>query len=252
MLKEFIKDNYNLNVLNIIKMTTGAGGNTYKIQTNDNMYVLKLTKEDSMNHPKIEPAVCRTLCNNGINSLRFIKNKNNEYSTIYNGYVANLYEYIDGVLVEYNSMDKKLVNECAEILAKINLALKDIKLNEGLSQGFFDFMKPNKALKSYLKSLEKAKEINNVDIINNIENRIGLLKYIENWSFDVSKLTCLNSHGDFTNNQIIMNDKINIIDFTACCKQPVILELTRFFLHADISACEGKLDHKRYFDYLYY
>lgn len=252
MISEFLKNNYNLNVLNITQMTTGAGGNTYKIQADDKMYVLKLTITDSMNHPKLEPVVCEKLNSNGINTLKFIKNINNEYSTNYNDYVANVYEYIEGNIVKYNSMDKHLVNECAMLLANINIALDKLDLPMGLSQGFFDYMKPDKALKSYLKSLEKAKKINDLEIIYNIEKRIELLNYIKDWSFDASKLTYCNSHGDFTNNQIILNDKINIIDFTACCRQPIIWELTRFFFHADISAKDGKLDVKRYYEYLYY
>ena len=59
--------------------------------------------------------------------------------------------------------------------------------------------------------------------------------------------------GSFSNgssNQISINDKINVIDFTACCKQPIVWELTRFFFHSDKSAKDGKLDQSRYKEYL--
>lgn len=149
-------------------------------------------------------------------------------------------------------MSEAVANECANILGKINVVLKDFNLNEGLSQGFFEYMKPEKALKSYKKSLKKAVEINSDEIAYYIEKRIELLKYIEHWTFDITKLTCCNSHGDYTNNQIIINDNINVIDLTSACRQPVIWELTRFFFHSDISAKDGKLNEHRFFEYLTY
>lgn len=252
MIKSFLKNNYNLDVYDIRQMAIGTGGYSYKIITKSNVYVLKLTKEDSMNHPLIEPIICEVLNNNGVNTLKFIKSINDEFSTKFNDYVANVYEYVEGDTVSHNSLDESLVNECVTILAKINIILKDFKLSDGISKEFFKFMKPENALKSYLKSLEKAKLSNNEEISNYINIRIELLEYIKNWSFNIDYLTCCNSHGDFTNNQLIINDKINIIDFTVCCKQPVIWELTRFFFHADKSAKDGNLNQNRFYEYLSY
>ena len=69
--------------------------------------------------------------------LKFIKNINDEFSTKLNDYIANVYEYVEGDTVSHNSLDESLVNECATILSKINIILKDFKLNDGISKEFF-------------------------------------------------------------------------------------------------------------------
>lgn len=252
MLKNFLKVQYNLDATAINQMTTGAGGNTYKVLTKDKNYVLKLTKEDGLNHPTIEPLICKKLADNGIFTINFIKNVHNTYSYNFDGYVANVYEFVDGHTVQHNSLDAEIVNNCASLLSKIHTILADCNLPEGISQGFFDYMTPQRALKSYQKSLARAKEIGNEQIVCYVNARIALLHHIESWKFDTSKLTCRNSHGDFTNNQIILGDNINIIDFTACCKQPVVWEVVRFFLHSDTSATDGKIDQIRFEEYLSY
>ena len=232
-------------------MTTGAGGTTYRVCTSEKSYVLKLAKEDAMNHPRLEPTVCAVLRSNGINTLCFVPSKDGEYSTLLDGYIANLYEYVEGDTVAHNSLSAEKVDECAALLAKINVALQNMDLPMGLSQGFFDFMTPDRALQSYLQSLEKAREIKDAEIIRSIENRIELLPYIHGWQFDCAKLTFCNSHGDYTNNQLILQGEcVHIIDFTCCCRQPVVWELTRFFFHADKTAKDGAFDEKRYREYL--
>jgi len=250
VISEFLKSRYHIEPLAIEQMTIGTGGTVYKITTKDKTYVLKLTKEDSINHPKLEPTVCQLLLECGISTLNFIRSIQGGYSTEINGYIANVYEYIDGDTVLCNSLEDNIVNECAAILAKVNLALSPIDLPEGLSQGFFDFMTPDKALYSYQKSLQQARRENALPVIEKIEKRMELLNLITGWHFDCTKLTCCNSHGDFTNNQIILSDKINVIDFTACCRQPVVWELTRFFFHADRTSRDGHLDRDRYAKYL--
>ena len=150
----------------------------------------------------------------------------------------------------YNSLDDHIVDECASLLAKINLSLNDMDLPLGISQDFFKFMTPANAYKSYTKSLTKALDNNEMLIIENIKKRIELLEYIKDWEFDTKRLSYYNSHGDFTTNQLVINDKINIIDFTSACKQPIIWEITRFFFHADKSALNGKLNINRFNKYL--
>lgn len=63
IIKSFLKNNYNLDVYDIRQMAIGTGGYSYKIITKSNVYVLKLTKEDSMNHPLIELIICEVLNN---------------------------------------------------------------------------------------------------------------------------------------------------------------------------------------------
>lgn len=101
-MKAFLKNEYGLNAVAITPMTSGAGGNTYRVEVNSKNYVLKLTKEDSMNHPLVELFVCEALRNNGINTLTFIKNRDNAFSSEFNGFIVNVYEYIDGMTYQHD------------------------------------------------------------------------------------------------------------------------------------------------------
>ncbi|MBQ4273249.1 MAG: hypothetical protein IJB95_06370, partial [Clostridia bacterium] len=118
-MKNFLKTQYNIDATTIKQMTTGAGGKTYKVTSIDKNYLLKLTKEDGMNHPQIEPFVCEKLSKCGIFVPKFVKNVHNAYSCELDGYVANVYEFVEGKTVQHNSLDTKIVNECATLLAKI-------------------------------------------------------------------------------------------------------------------------------------
>ncbi len=49
---------YGLKVQEILQMTTGVGGNTYKICMNNSHYILKVSDVNEMNCPGEEPAIC--------------------------------------------------------------------------------------------------------------------------------------------------------------------------------------------------
>ena len=73
-----------------------------------------------------------------------------------------------------------------------------------------------------------------------------MLKYIkDNLDFkDMSKLTVMNTHGDYSVLQFIYKDgKINaIIDFVSACKMPIVWEIIRSYSYIDKKAKDGKLD----------
>lgn len=225
---------YNLDAVNIVKLTAGSGGEKYLFEALNKEYVLKMTVPDMMNHPDMEAIISEKLLRNNINTITYIKNNSGKYVKKYRNYICNVYEYIEGSIIDLHSMEENKVIECAVILAKMHLALADLKLETGIGSNFFKYMTTDNARASYLKSREKALLENNQDIINYLDIRIGLLDKIKNYSFDLDLFTYKNSHGDYTNNQIILsNGKPFVIDLTSACYQIVVWELVRFFFHSD-------------------
>ena len=72
------------------------------------------------------------------------------------------------------------------------------------------------------------------------------MKYVrDNFDFsDMSKLTVMNTHGDYSVLQFIYEDgKINaIIDFVSDCRMPIVWEIIRSYSYIDPKAKEGKID----------
>ena len=73
-----------------------------------------------------------------------------------------------------------------------------------------------------------------------------------NWKFDLGKLTCCNTHGDYNINQIICGEnKVNaVIDWTSACRHPVIWEITRSFYYADPGCVNEGLNEVKFRDYV--
>ncbi len=80
------------------------------------------------------------------------------------------------------------------------------------------------------------------------------MKYVrDNFDFsDMSKLTVMNIHGDYSVLQFIYKDgKINaIIDFVSACKMLVVWEIIRFYSYIASKTKEGKIDIDNLVEYV--
>lgn len=80
------------------------------------------------------------------------------------------------------------------------------------------------------------------------------MKYVrDNFDFsDMSKLTVMNIHADYSVLQFIYKDgKINaIIDFVSACKMLVVWEIIRFYSYIDSKTKEGKIDIDNLVEYV--
>lgn len=248
-----LKDKYNIITSSIVPISMGAGGDNYFVNTASEKYVLKIVEDDQMNHPQEEPYICYYLRQKRIPVAEFIKTNNGDYSFNLNNKIVHLQRYIEGFTPKLNEMSDECVLEALKYLALIHRALDDYKLlPKGLGEDFFIHMTPDNARKSYLASLEQAKNNNELDIVDDIEFRISFLDRLADIKINPNKLTYKNSHGDYTSNQIIINEGLisGIIDFTSASCQPVVWEFTRFFYHADCSAQKGVLDRTKFKYYL--
>lgn len=144
------------------------------------------------------------------------------------------------------------MKESAEMLGKIHTALKDYEgLNVGIGNDFFKYMTPENALRSYENSLSIARENGDSEIEADLLYRIGLMKKFPKYRFEIDKLTCVNTHGDYFISQLICGeDRINaVIDWTTACVHPAVWEIVRSYVYAAPECADGFINAENLAEY---
>ena len=91
-----------------------------------------------------------------------------------------------------------LLKEAAEMLGRIHTALKEYKdLPIGIGADFFRYMTLENALGAYYNSLKIALEKEEAEVVEDLQYRIGLIKRFPKYRFDLEKLICQATHGDY-------------------------------------------------------
>jgi len=254
MLKELLWEQYGLSADEIRKSSVGAGSDTYFIRCGGQRYVLKFPAESEMNQPELEPALCAYLNEKGIPACRFLKNKAGTYlSKDQLGRRFHLQEFFEGTMYDLNAAPDWFLPESARMLGRIHTALKAYPdLPTGIGEGFFRHMTPEKAKRSYQKSLAIAQEQGERELVQDLEYRIGLMERFPVRQFDLTKLTCANTHGDYCISQIICDDNSirAVIDWTTACVHPVIWEIMRSYVYASPKCRDGAIDIDEFLAYV--
>ncbi len=252
-MKELLARHYNLEVTDIEKSALGAGSDTYFVSCKNGKYVVKFPSVNEINNPEAEPKLCSFLLENGINVCRFITNNRGEFVTADdNGRLFHVQQFVDGTLYDWNTAPDWLLKQSAETLGKIHTALKSYNgLPVGIGENFFRYMTPEKALRSYQNTLETARKNGDSEIEKDLLFRIGLIERFPKYSFDLSRLTCCATHGDYFISQLICGeDKINaVIDWTTACVHPVVWEIMRSYVYAAPECANGEINISRLADY---
>ena len=253
-IEDFLVKKYGLKVKEILQMTMGVGGETYKICTDDCHFILKVSDSNEMNHPKEEPAICDFLLGRGIPVSEFLRNTTGDFVTPFDERrVCHVQKFVEGRVFGMNEASEWFLQQTPLLLGRIHRGLQGYKeLPVGIGENFFQYMTPERARQSYMQSYKNAEYSDETDILEDLEVRLKVLEKMADWSFDVEKLTYRNSHGDYTVNQIIAGErKINaVIDWTCACRQPVIWEITRSFFYAAPGCAEGGYDERVFQDYV--
>lgn len=254
-MEKLLREKYGLTPpFEIKKSDVGAGSDTYFITNSEGRFVLKFPSSSEINHVENEPAICEHLLQKGLPVCRFIKNKNGKYiSKDERGRIFHLQHFIDGTVYELNGAPGWLLTDSAEMLGKIHCALRDYpNLPDGIGRNFFEYMTPANALRSYRCSIEKAKRNGLDSIVADLEYRIGLMERFPEMHFDISKLTCAATHGDFFISQLICsgNRIAAVIDWTTACVHPVVWEIVRSYVYASPKCKEGELDAAEFASYI--
>ncbi len=245
VLKEQIRQVYGLAAIELRQLPTGVGGEAFFVETAEGRYIFKRIDPNGMNHPEAEPALCAFLQSKGIPVSSFVPTLDRRLVWPDGDRFCHLQDFIDGTTVNLNTASDTLLAESAQLLGRIHAALSDYPaLPTGIGEDFFKHMTPARAEQSYRHSLDIAREKGDADFATDLLYRIRRMERFPYAAFDLNRLTCRNTHGDYTiSNLICRGGRIQaVIDWTAACVHPVIWEILRSFLYASPACREGEID----------
>ncbi len=241
-----LKTSYNIEVLQVEKLNRGSA-NLYSI--NKNEYILKeFQSKYTKDEIDKEIAIINHLRKDKIPVPEYIQTLDGNYSILYKNRVIIMQKYIEGYTIESNTGNYDQMLESAEYLGKIIKSLKslDIDLPSNDISSWYSEETINESIEKQQKLLKKISETTYPQIYKDLTDKISMLEYMrDNFDFtEMSKLTIMNTHGDYSLLQFIYKDgKINaIIDFVSACKMPIVWEVIRSYSYIDSKAKGGKID----------
>ena len=253
-MKETLMQQYGLELLEARKATVGAGSDTWFVTCREGKYVVKYPSESEINHPEREPELCSFLIKKGIPACQFLKNRNGAYiSEDREGRSFHLQKFAEGSTYDLNKAPEWLLCESARMLGRIHTALAEYPpLPEGIGRGFFEFMTPERAIRSYERSRNIAESRNEAEIAEELEYRIGLMRRFPVCSLDLDRMTCQNTHGDFFISQLICREREirAVIDWTTACIHPVVWEIVRSYVYASPRCANGEIHTDEFLNYV--
>ncbi|MBP3569943.1 MAG: phosphotransferase [Lachnospiraceae bacterium] len=251
---KILSDQYGLNVNSVKKSSVGAGSDTWFVTCTNGKYVVKYPSESDINNPELEPKLCEYLFQRGIPACQFLNNVHGEYiSYDEKNRILHVQEFIEGTMYDWHEAPDWLLMESAAMLGKFHTVLKNYEgLPTGIGEGFFQFMTPERALFSYRESLKSAQAENDTEAVADLLYRIDLMQRFPKYAFDVKRLTCQSTHGDYFISQLLCGEnKINaVIDWTTACVHPVVWEIVRSYVYAAPSCKEGQIDMEEFVRYV--
>ena len=221
-LKGFIHKTYHINVISITPAKRGYYGETWRLETIDNHYFVKL--DYSSRHQKLfqnSLSVVEYLCNNGIDFInKIVKTCNAELYSIFDSAVLCVFEWIDGENIETD--DTKTPEY--QMLSKIYPLTK-----KGFNIPTVEFS-DNTAIRFYEKweNLKKAPQSE----ANNAVLRV-LEKHSEKYSHRALRLSYFSTlcqkdksdfyitHGDAGRNFLVGNGRNYIVDWDEVMYAPI-------------------------------
>lgn len=253
-LENLLKKQFGLDVLKTEKSGVGVGSDTWFVTCSEGKYVVKYHVTNEMNHPEQEPELCEYLMKHGIPVSKFLKNKDGCYLSVdENGRLFHVQQFMEGTTYALNTAPDWLLKELAGMLGRIHTVLKAYDgLPVGLGSNFFRNKSPKKSRVSYQNSLSIAERDGDKSIAQDLAYRIELMDRIPNVSFDLERLTCQSTHGDYSISQMICGERniTAVIDWTTACVHPIVWEIIRSFVYASPSCVCGNIDIDEFVQYV--
>lgn len=254
MWESLLRRQYGLHLQREEKSRVGAGADTWFLNCQEGRFVLKFPATSEINHPELEPELCAFLRENGVPACDFLKNaEGNFVSKADNGACCTLQRLLPGKTLPWNTATDALLTESAQMLGKIHQVLQHYPaLPTGIGAEFFSYMTPARAMDSYEHSLFTAKQLGNRQNVEDLQWRLDFIRRFPAWQFDLDKLTCRNTHGDYFISQFLCEDGhlTAVIDWTTACVHPVIWEIMRSFVYGAPCSAKGEIDQAKLSDYL--
>ncbi|HEX9061571.1 MAG TPA: DUF2087 domain-containing protein [Clostridia bacterium] len=253
-IEQIIFRNYDIGKIgSISQINNGIGSNSYFILCDKGEFIFKDIEHNHMNYPENEDTVLKTLKDDGIPVPQIYKTING-CSVICDGNKKyHMQNFISGKIYKHGTAPEWLLFQSAQMLGRIQNSLDKLQpLPSGLCQNFFTYFTYDMVIENHTNTLKIAQDNNDNYIAEVLKDKIKLIQKHKDLKFDFSRMTCRNTHGDYSINQIICgNDRINaIIDFTSACVHPVCWEVFRSYLLADNRCRNGEIDFDNFKRYL--
>lgn len=243
VIRAFLRHSFAIDAERTGRMSTGVGGDTYRVCSPQGDLVFKIVKGDDINHPEREAGLCAFLRQRDLPVSEFLPGTDGKLTQRWHdGRVCHLQRLIPGETFAMNAAPDWFMAESPKLLAHIHDALDAYPdLPEGIGAGFFAHMTPESVLHSYRASLATAQERGEEDVCEALNTRIRLAERHLRWRIDPAPLTRVNTHGDYTVNQILCHGGriAGVIDWTSACVHPAVWELTRSYFYAAPECADG-------------
>lgn len=248
ILCEEIKSHYGIDIKKIKHINRGSA-NIY-IVTNKIKYVLK-EYQSTYNKEKVEKDYITVNRLKDIYTYHYYLTNDDKPYFEYNNRICTLTNYISGKLL-LNKMSKSNLIRVANLHGKITNLLKTYTDYEDKDNFVsFDTLQKNKQfMQNYicLNNTDKYGKLITADY----KEKINIINIFEK-KFDFEKIATLtktNCHGDYSNQQLIFNKNIYVIDFAAASKIPVSWEIIRSYTYSDTKCRCGKINIQNLVDYI--
>lgn len=257
-IKRILEDNYNIETSKVTKIDRGTA-NIFEVQSKEKKYILKEFSEGRSEESVIkETNIINFLKDRNIKVPVYIKSTQGNFYIKFENRIIIVQEYVDGYTMENNTGDYNKTIESATILGKMTKELKDYTglEEDGIIEKWFSKESLENGITKMLDLKSKLNADNPYKSIfeKDLEDKINMSKdLIENFKFDIiQKLTIMNSHGDYSVQQLIYNDKkeTTVIDFETAKKLPIIWEVMRSYSYIDKEAKNGNLNLNTLVDYV--
>jgi thiamine kinase-like enzyme len=258
IIRKLLKENYKIDVYRIKKINRGTA-NIVEVESKEKKYILKEFSEGRTEESVIkETSIINFLKDKNIKVPIYIKSTQDNFYIKFENRIIILQEYVDGYTMENNTGDYSKTIESAKILGKITKELQNyIGLEEdGIIEKWFSKESLENGITKMLDLKSKLNENNPYKSIfeKDLEDKINMSKDLkENFQFDrIKKMTIMNSHGDYSVQQLIYNDQgeTTVIDFETAKKLPIIWEVIRSYSYIDKEAKNGELNIDTLVDYV--
>ena len=257
-IKKILKDKYNIETSKVTKIDRGTA-NIFELQSKEKKYILKEFSEGRSEESVIkETNIINFLKDRNIKVPVYIKSTQGNFYIKFENRIIIVQEYVDGYTMENNTGDYNKTIESATILGKMTKELKDYTglEEDGIIEKWFSKESLENGITKMLDLKSKLNADNPYKSIfeKDLEDKINMSKdLIENFKFDIiQKLTIMNSHGDYSVQQLIYNNKeeTTVIDFETAKKLPIIWEVMRSYSYIDKEAKNGNLNLDTLVDYV--
>jgi len=233
-LARLLEKHYNLHVRSITHVDEGVGGEVYVVEADAGRFVLKGTPQGAARADN-EPHVAEHLARQGVPVAEYLRTGDGEWFVRRGKTQYLLQRFVEGKVYAYHEAPMWLLPESARMLGKIQAALAGYEpLPPVFGQNHFDFLRSDAPRASYMKTLAKAKKAGDASVIADVEFRLSRLHKTRERSYDYTRFTVGNTHGDFKIQNIICGEGriAAVIDLSSACRLPLCMEVIRSYTHA--------------------